>query len=65
MLQGHMPRRKLFEERVNLPLTTDLLARMDAALEADEYRLDFIRDAIKRELERRERRLEDKKAREK
>jgi hypothetical protein len=31
-----------------------LLARIDAALETDEYRVDFIRDALKRELERRE-----------
>ena len=49
-----MPRRKLFEARVNLPLTADLLARIDAALRSDEYRVDFVRDAIKRELERRE-----------
>jgi metal-responsive CopG/Arc/MetJ family transcriptional regulator len=37
-----------------LPLTADLLARIDAAREADEYRVDFIRNALKRELERRE-----------
>ena len=49
-----MPRRKLFEARINLPLTADLLARIDAALEADEYRVDFVRNALKRELERRE-----------
>jgi hypothetical protein len=45
----------MFEVRINLPLTADLLARVDAALEADEYRVDFIREACKRELERRER----------
>ena len=49
-----MPRRKLFEARINLPLTADSLARIDAALEADEYRVDFVRNALKRELERRE-----------
>jgi metal-responsive CopG/Arc/MetJ family transcriptional regulator len=54
MLQNRMPRRKLFEARINLPLTADLLARLDAALRSDEYRVDFVRDAIKRELERRE-----------
>jgi Arc/MetJ-type ribon-helix-helix transcriptional regulator len=54
MLQNRMPRRKLFEARINLPLTADLLARIDAALRSDEYRVDFVRDAIKRELERRE-----------
>jgi metal-responsive CopG/Arc/MetJ family transcriptional regulator len=31
-----------------------LLARVDATLESDEYRVDLIRDALKRELERRE-----------
>jgi hypothetical protein len=36
-------------------ITADLIARIDAALEADEFRVDFIRDACKRELERRER----------
>jgi metal-responsive CopG/Arc/MetJ family transcriptional regulator len=49
-----MPRRRLFEVRINLPLTAELLARVDAALESDEYRVDFVRDALKRELERRE-----------
>jgi metal-responsive CopG/Arc/MetJ family transcriptional regulator len=52
-----MPRRKMFEARINLPLTADLLARIDAALEADEPRVDFIRDALKRELEHRERQI--------
>jgi hypothetical protein len=52
--RDHMPRRKLFEARINLPLAADLLARIDAALEADEYRVDFVRNALKRELERRE-----------
>jgi len=49
-----MPRRKLFEARINLPLTAELLKRIDAACEPDEYRVDFIRNALKRELERRE-----------
>ena len=48
-----MTRRKIFEVRVTLPITADLLARVDAALEPDEYRVDFIRDALKREIERR------------
>jgi hypothetical protein len=48
-----MTRRKIFEVRVTLPITADLLARVDAALEPDEYRVDFIRDALKRELDRR------------
>jgi metal-responsive CopG/Arc/MetJ family transcriptional regulator len=53
MLGNRMARRKIFEARVNLPITAELLARIDAALENDEYRVDFIRDAIKAELERR------------
>jgi len=35
-------------------MTRELLARIDAALRSDEYRVDFVRDAIKQELERRE-----------
>ena len=50
-----MTRRKIFEVRVTLPITADLLALVDDALEPDEYRVDFIRDAIKRELARRRR----------
>jgi hypothetical protein len=38
----------------SFPLTADLLARIDAALESDEYRVDFIRNAIKDALARRE-----------
>jgi metal-responsive CopG/Arc/MetJ family transcriptional regulator len=53
MLQIRMPRRKLFEARINLPVTAELLAQVDAALRSDEYRVDFIRSAIKRELEHR------------
>jgi len=53
-LGNRMARRKIFEARVNLPITAELLARIDATLESDEYRVDFIRDALKRELERRE-----------
>jgi len=54
MLQKRMPRRKLFYARMTLPMTRELLARIDAALRSDEYRVDFVRDAIKQELERRE-----------
>jgi hypothetical protein len=63
MLRNRMPRRKLFEARINLPLTADLLARIDAALRSDEYRVDFVRDAIKRELDRREAARQRKRAR--
>jgi hypothetical protein len=51
-----MPRRKVFERRLNLPITDALLARIDAVLRSDmgEVRVGFIRTAIERELERRE-----------
>lgn len=54
MLATRMPRRKMFHARVNLPLTTDLLVRVDALLASDENRVDFVRDALKRECVRRE-----------
>ena len=57
-----MTRRKIFEVRVTLPITADLLALVDDALEPDEYRVDFIRNAIKRELARRQRSTHARKA---
>jgi metal-responsive CopG/Arc/MetJ family transcriptional regulator len=54
MLANRMPRRKMFHARLNLPLTAELLERIDALLEADEPRVDFVRDALKRECDRRE-----------
>jgi hypothetical protein len=52
----HMPRRKLFDKYVNLPLTAAQLARIDAAVRGDlgEYRVDLIRKGIERELQARE-----------
>lgn len=46
-------RKKQFEQRITLPLSAEMLAQVDAALQGDEVRLDFIRSAIDRELERR------------
>lgn len=51
-----MGRKKLWEERILLPLKTETLGRVDAALRDGEARLDLIREAIDRELKRRERR---------
>lgn len=48
-------RKKLWSEHINLTLPEGAKARMDAALEDGEDRLDLIRKAIERELERRER----------
>lgn len=50
-----MGRKKLWDERILLPLTAETLGRIDAALQKDEARLDLIREAIDRELRRRER----------
>lgn len=48
--------RKLeFPDRITLPLAAGVVNRIDAALEPGEPRLDLIRDAIDRELRRRER----------
>ena len=51
-----MPRRKVFEKNINLPITDAQLARIEAVLHTDtgEVRVAFIRTAIERELERRE-----------
>lgn len=51
-----MGRKKLWPERLTLPLTTKTIERMDSNLEEGETRLDLIRAAIERELKRRERR---------
>ena len=48
-------RRKLWTENINLTLPEGAKARMDSLLKEGEDRLDLIRAAIERELERRER----------
>lgn len=48
-----MGRKKVWDERILLPLKTDTLDRVDAALRDGEARLDLIREAIERELKRR------------
>lgn len=52
--QSRMGRKKLWAENVNLTLPEGAKARMDAALEDGEDRLDLIRAAIEQELKRRE-----------
>jgi hypothetical protein len=51
-----MPRRKVFEKTINLPITDAQLARIEAVLHKDtgEVRVSFIRTAIEEELKRRE-----------
>jgi metal-responsive CopG/Arc/MetJ family transcriptional regulator len=51
-----MGRKKLWAERILLPLTSETLERVDAALRDEETRLDLIREAIEKELKRRKRR---------
>jgi hypothetical protein len=50
-----MGRKKLWDERILLPLTAETLVRIDTNLGDEETRLDLIRQAIDRELKRRER----------
>ena len=50
-----MGRKKLWSERLTLPVTAETVAAMDAALAEGETRLDLIREAIERELRRRAR----------
>jgi hypothetical protein len=50
-----MGRKKLWPERITLPLTTETVEEVDAALQDGETRLDLIREAIERELKRRKR----------
>jgi hypothetical protein len=56
VIKDRMPRRKVFERRLNLPITEALLARIDAVLHSDmgEVRVGFIRTAVEQELKRRE-----------
>jgi len=51
-----MGRKKLWDERILLPLTADTIAEMDRLLEDGETRLDLVRYAIEMELRRRRRR---------
>jgi hypothetical protein len=51
-----MGRKKLWDERILLPLASETLEKIDAALADGEARLDLIREAIDRELKRRARR---------
>lgn len=50
-----MGRKKLWSENVNLTLPDGAKAEMDAVLVEGEDRLDLIREAIKREVQRRKR----------
>lgn len=51
-----MGRKKVWDQRILLPLKSETVERMDAALQEGELRLDLIREGIERELKRRERR---------
>jgi hypothetical protein len=56
-----MARKIVWDVRILLPLTTAILKHIDAARSKDETRVDLIRDAIERELNRRERKADIKK----
>lgn len=55
-----MGRKKLWTERLLVPLPNGTTARLDAVTTDDEDRLDVIREGIDRELKRRERRRTDR-----
>lgn len=46
-------RRKLWTERLQLPLAEGTTAKIDALLAKGEVRLDFLREAVDREIKRR------------
>jgi hypothetical protein len=48
-----MGRKKLWDERITLPISTEMIEALDDALHKDETRLDLIRLAIEKELKRR------------
>lgn len=54
-IAARVGRKKQWTERITLPMAGGTTARIDAALADGEVRLDLIREAIERELKRRER----------
>lgn len=48
-------RKMEFPDRITLPLAAGVVARIDSVLQPNEPRLDLIREAIEREIKRRER----------
>jgi Arc/MetJ-type ribon-helix-helix transcriptional regulator len=58
-----MPRRKLFKKpkNLNVLLSEQMVRRMDKLIGDGETRTDFIREAVDREIERRESAREEKK----
>lgn len=53
-----MGRKRINEERLNARLPGGTIARIDAALDEREKYADFLREAVERELKRRERQRE-------
>lgn len=53
--EARVGRKKQWTERIQLPLAEGTTERIDALLADDEVRLDFIREAIEREIKRRSR----------
>lgn len=53
-LQSRVGRKKEFEERITLPLSSEMLSGVDAVRVEGEDRLSVIRQAIEREIKRRQ-----------
>ena len=54
-MPSHVGRKKEWTEQLRLPLAEGTMARIDAVLADQEPRVDMIREAIEREIRRRER----------
>jgi hypothetical protein len=58
-MPSRVGRKKEWTEQLRLPLAEGTTARIDAVLAENEPRLDMIREAIEREIKRRERKPKD------
>ena len=59
-ISSRVGRKKEFPVRITLPLAEGVTERVDALVSNGETRLDLIREAIEREIKRRERQKPDK-----
>jgi len=57
-MPNHVGRRRINEEQMPARFPAGTLARIDAVLEDKEKRADLLREAVEREIERRERAAE-------
>jgi hypothetical protein len=58
-MPNHMGRKRINEEQMPARFSAGTLARIDNVLQPKEKRADLLREAVEREIERRERRAAD------